>query len=300
MRIAVTGRIGQVVQALLERGPALGVEVVPIGRPELNLADLTTIEPALRVTAPDVVVSAAAYTAVDQAESEPELAQAVNARGAGAVAVAAAALGVPVVHLSTDYVFPGDLDRPYREDDPTGPMGAYGRSKLAGERAVAAATPRHVILRTSWVYSPFGVNFVRTMLRLAQIRETVAVVADQHGSPTSAHDIADAVVRVCRNLTQHEHTEFYGVFHMAGTGYTTWAGFGEAIFEASRLHGGPAAQVERIPTSAFPTPAKRPANSRLDCTKLGAIHGVVLPRWQPSVAACVSRLIAAAEQERSR
>ena len=300
MRIAVTGRIGQVVQALLERGPALGVDVVAVGRPELNLADLKTIEPALRVTAPDVVVSAAAYTAVDQAESEPELAQAVNARGAGAVAVAAAALGVPVVHLSTDYVFSGDLDRPYREDDPTGPMGAYGRSKLAGERAVAAATPRNVILRTSWVYSPFGVNFVRTMLRLAQTRETVAVVADQHGSPTSAHDIAEAVVQVCHNISDDNDAELYGLFHMAAAGFTTWAGFAEAIFAASRLHGGPAARVEPIPSSAYPTPAKRPSNSRLDCMKLQTVHGVVLPDWKASVATCVSRLVAPADNEQGR
>ena len=300
MRIAVTGRIGQVVQALLERGPALGVKVVAVGRPELNLADLATIEPALRATAPDVVVSAAAYTAVDRAETEPELAQAVNARGAGAVAIAAAGLGVPVVHLSTDYVFSGELDRPYREDDQTGPTGAYGRSKLAGEAEVAAATARHVILRTSWVYSPFGANFVRTMLRLAQTREAVAVVADQHGSPTSAHDIADAVLRVCRNISERDGAGLYGTFHMAGTGYTTWAGFAEAIFAASRSQGGPAARVQPIPTAAYPTPARRPANSRLDCTKLRAVHGVALPKWEPSVARCVSRLVAPAHKEQGR
>lgn len=296
MRIAVTGRSGQVAQALVERGPVLGVDVVTAGRPELDLTQFATIEPALRAAAPDVIVSAAAYTAVDKAESEPELADTVNAKGAGAVAAAAAVLGLPIVHLSTDYVFSGDLDRPYREDDATAPAGAYGRSKLAGEAEVAAATPRHVILRTAWVYSPFGVNFVRTMLRLAQTRDAVAVVADQQGSPTSAHDIADALVKVCRNLESGQAAGLYGVFHMAGAGYTTWAGFAEEIFDASRIRGGPAARVEPIETAAYPTPAKRPANSRLDCSKLRAVHGVALPDWRGSLVPCVSRLVAAGKE----
>lgn len=300
MRIAVTGRTGQVAQALLERGSAAGYEVVAVGRPRLDLAASKTIEPALRAAAPDVVVSAAAYTAVDKAESEPELAFAANARGAGAVAAAAATLGVPVVHLSTDYVFSGDLERPYREDDLTGPVGAYGRSKLAGEAEVAAATPKHVILRTAWVYSPFGANFVRTMLRLAQTRDAVGVVADQHGSPTSALDIADGILQVCRNLHGRDDGGLYGVFHMAGGGYTTWADLAEAIFTISREHGGPSARVERISTSAYPTPAKRPGNSRLDCAKLRAVHGIAMPEWHHSVAACVARLTAASHKEQDQ
>lgn len=301
MRIAVTGTLGQVAQALQERGPARGVEIVALGRPALDLMAPETIGPALRSAKADVIVNAAAYTAVDKAEGEPEIADAVNARGAGAVAAAAAALGVPVVHLSTDYVFAGDLDRPYREDDPTGPTGAYGRSKLAGEAAVAAATPDHVILRTAWVYSPFGANFVKTMLRVAATRDTVTVVADQHGSPTSALDIADAVLQVCSNLqSRPAEASLRGVFHMAGTGYTTWAGFAQAIFEASAAHGGPAARVDSIPTSGYPTPARRPANSRLDCGKLLAVHGVGLPEWRASTAATVERLVAAAVQEHQR
>jgi len=200
LRIAVTGTKGQVAQALQERGRDRGVEVVALGRPDLDLMAPATVAPALRAANAEVVVNAAAYTAVDKAESEPEVVDAVNARGAGAVAAAASALGLPLVHLSTDYVFAGDLDRPYREDDPTGPTGAYGRSKLAGEAAVAAATPDHAILRTAWVYSPFGANFVKSMLRLAATRDTIGVVADQHGSPTSALDIADAVLQVCTNL----------------------------------------------------------------------------------------------------
>jgi dTDP-4-dehydrorhamnose reductase len=301
LRIAVTGTKGQVAQALRERGPARGVEIVALGRPDLDFMAPETVAPALRRAKADVVVNAAAYTAVDKAESEPDVADAVNRLGARAVAAAAAALEVPVVHLSTDYVFAGDLDRPYREEDPTGPTGAYGRSKLAGEAAVAAATPDHVILRTAWVYSPFGANFAKTMLRLAGTRDTVTIVADQHGSPTSALDIADAVLQVCSNLqARAAEAALRGVFHMAGAGYTTWAGFAEAIFEASAARGGPAARVEPIPTSAYPTPARRPANSRLDCGKLLAVHGVALPDWRASTVATVERLVAAAAQEHQR
>jgi dTDP-4-dehydrorhamnose reductase len=292
LRIAVTGTQGQVAQALRERGAGYGAEVVTLGRPDLDLMDPATVAPVLRAARPDIVVNAAAYTAVDRAESEPEVAEAVNGRGAGAVAAAAVALGVPIVHLSTDYVFAGDLDRPYREDDPTSPTGAYGRSKLAGEAAVAATAKNHVILRTAWVYSPFGANFVKTMLRLAGTREVVTVVADQHGSPTSALDIADGIVAVCRNLAERPNdARLRGVFHMAGTGYTTWAGFACAVFEAAAAHGGPSARVDPIPTSAYPTAAKRPANSRLDCGKLRALHGIALPNWRTSTTACVARLL---------
>jgi dTDP-4-dehydrorhamnose reductase len=298
VRIAVTGCTGQVAQALLERGPALGAEVIALGRPQLDLTAVDSIEPTLRAAAPDVIVSAAAYTGVDMAESEPDLAHAVNARGAGAVAEIAAVLGVPIVHLSTDYVFSGDLGRPYREEDGTDPVGAYGRSKLAGELAVAAATPNHIILRTAWVYSPFGANFVKTMLRLAQTRDVVSVVADQHGSPTSALDIADAIVAVCRTITACEDDQrLRGIFHMAGGGYTTWARFAEVIFASSRAHGGPSARVQPIATSEYPTPAKRPSNSRLDCTKLRTVYGVALPEWEASAAACVARLVADSETE---
>jgi dTDP-4-dehydrorhamnose reductase len=299
VRLVVTGSRGQVARALVERAPGLDAEVVTCGRPELDLLDLTTIEPALRAARPNVVVSAAAYTAVDKAESEPELAHAINARGAEAVAAAAAALGVPVVHLSTDYVFGGDLDRPYREDDATGPLGAYGRTKLAGELAVATAHPDHVILRTAWVYSPFGGNFVSTMLRLSRSRDVVTVVADQHGSPTSALDLAGGIITVCRNLVaQRRNERLRGVFHMAAAGYTTWAGFAEAIFAASASCGGPSARVEPIPTSAYPTAARRPANSRLDCAKLERVHGIALPEWRRSTEACVARLIEAELEQR--
>ncbi|ATR19527.1 dTDP-4-dehydrorhamnose reductase (plasmid) [Roseomonas sp. FDAARGOS_362] len=292
MRIAVTGRDGQVARALRERAQAAGVSIVALARPELDLARPDTVLPALHAASADVVVNAAAYTAVDKAESEPDQAQLVNATGAGAVAAAAAKLGIPVIHLSTDYVFDGQLDRPYREDDATGPIGAYGRSKLAGEKAIAAAQPDdHVILRTAWVYSPFGVNFVKTMLRLAATRDEISVVADQHGSPTSALDIADAVLQVARNLLGSRDPALRGVFHLSGSGYTHWAGFAAAIFEFSAHRGGPEARVKPIATAEYPTPARRPANSRLDCAKLARVHGITLPDWRLSSEACIGRLL---------
>src|ERR1700757_3481567 len=200
MRIAVTGKAGQVVTSLKERGALLGHEIVAVGRPELDLARPETIAPVLRAAKPDVVVSAAAWTAVDKAEAEREAAFAANVGGAGAVAAAAAALGVPLIHLSTDYVFDGTKQAPYVETDPVAPLGVYGASKEAGERAVLAAHPGAVILRTAWVYSPFGANFVKTMLRLAETREEVGVVADQRGNPTSALDIADGVIALAERL----------------------------------------------------------------------------------------------------
>jgi dTDP-4-dehydrorhamnose reductase len=291
LRLVVTGTQGQVVRALVEHAPVAGVEVVTVGRPSLDLLQPAGILPALRAARPAVIVNAAAYTAVDLAESHAAEAQAINATAAGEVARAAATLGVPVVHVSTDYVFDGSLDRPYREDDPTSPIGEYGRSKLLGEHAVAAATQDHAILRTAWVYSPFGKNFVRTMLTLAASREEINVVADQHGSPTSAHDIADGVIKVARNLKVDKSAGLRGVFHMTAQGETVWAEFAEAIFALSGAAGGPSARVKRIPTSDYPTPARRPANSRLDNTRIARLHGVVLPHWRDGLKQCIARLV---------
>jgi dTDP-4-dehydrorhamnose reductase len=292
MRIAVTGRDGQVVRSLIERAPELGHEIVPIGRPELDLsAEADSIRRALADTSPDAIVSAAAYTAVDRAESERDLAFAVNERGARAVSEAANNLNVPLVHLSTDYVFDGSKATPYVETDATGPAGVYGASKLAGEHAVLAAHDNSAILRTAWVYSPFGANFAKTMLRLANDREEVAVVADQQGNPTSALDIADGVLRVVANLAASDSVDQRGIFHMTATGEGTWADFAEAIFSASAAAGGPSARVRRISTADYPTPAKRPANSRLDCSKLQSAHGVRLPDWRTSASMTVGRLV---------
>jgi dTDP-4-dehydrorhamnose reductase len=217
------------------------------------------------------------------------------------VARAAKELGVPVIHLSTDYVFDGRLDRPYRQDDATGPLGVYGKSKLAGEAAVAAGNGDHVILRTSWVYSPFGKNFVRTMLALAAKRDEIAVVSDQRGAPTNALDMADGILAVAKNLiAKPASPELRGVFHITGRGETNWAEFATAIFDASAAIGGPSARVLPIPASAYPTPARRPANSRLDNSHLAKVHGVRLPLWQQSLQDCVRRIVVQDHQQKDR
>ena len=291
IRIAVTGWTGQVVRAMLERVPP-GMEVVALRRPDLDLAIPGKVAPVLRAARPDLIVNAAAYTAVDQAESEPDLAMRINGQAAGEAAQAAAILGIPMIQLSTDYVFDGRLDRPYREDDPTGPVSAYGASKLAGEQAVAAATANHAILRTAWIYSPFGKNFVGTMLRLAETRSEIGVVADQHGNPTSALDIADGIFSVARNLiARPDDASLRGVFHLVASGEAAWADVAEAIFAERETRGGAPVTVKRITTADYPTPARRPANSRLDTGKLTERHGVTLPQWRPSLQACVRRLV---------
>jgi dTDP-4-dehydrorhamnose reductase len=291
MRIAVTGKQGQVVSALIEVGPKLGVEIFPVGRPELDLLSPETVQPALANIRPNIIVNAAAYTAVDQAEKEPEAAMAVNAGGATAVADAARTLGVPIVHLSTDYVFDGRKSTPYIEQDQVAPANVYGASKLAGEAAVTAATRDHVILRTAWVYSPYGKNFVRTMLTLAQSRDEVSVVADQYGCPTYAHDIAVGIVAIGRNLLDRPHCEqLRGIFHLACAGETNWAGFASAIFESLHLLGKRVPKVTPITSAQYPTPARRPANSRLDCSKLERGYNIRLPSWRTSLMACLERL----------
>lgn len=293
MRILVTGTEGQVARALVERAAGQpDLSVVLFGRPALDLARPDEIAAALRAAEADLIVNAAAYTAVDKAEGEPDLAMRVNAEGAGAVAAAAAARGIPVVQLSTDYVFDGTKASGYREADPVGPTSAYGSSKLAGEAAVLAANPDAAVLRTAWVYSPFGANFAKTMLRLAADREEVGVVADQFGAPTSALDIADGVLRVARNLVAEPgRTELRGVFHMTAVGRASWADFAEAVFEESRVLGGPFARVRRIATVDYPTPARRPANSQLDSGEIARVHGVVLPFWRDAVRPIVARLV---------
>jgi dTDP-4-dehydrorhamnose reductase len=261
-RLIVTGRDGQVVRALLERGALTGsFEVVALGRPLLDLGDPQGIGPALEQARPDVIVSAAAYTAVDRAEADAAAAHAVNAIAPGRIAATADALGVPLVHLSTDYVFDGTKTAPYREADPVGPASVYGRTKLAGERAVAEATGNHVVLRTAWVYSPFGRNFLKTMLQLAESRERIDVVDDQLGNPTSALDIADGILAVAGNLLDSGDAALRGVFHMTGAGSASWADFAAEILAVSARHGGPAAVRPSPGSTAGSSKAGTPCGS---------------------------------------
>jgi len=289
VKILVTGREGQVARSLAERGSAH--ELVFAARPDFDLADAGSIARTIENARPDLVISAAAYTAVDNAEDESELAMAINGEAPGHIGRAAASVGAPVLHLSTDYVFDGSGERAWREDDPTGPVGVYGQTKLAGENALAASGADYAILRTAWVYSPFGGNFVKTMLRLAENREELNVVNDQYGNPTSALDIADALLAVAarwQDALGHGANEIY---HFAGTGSTNWADFARAIFADSGKGGGPTCEVTGIPSSDYPTKAQRPANSRLDSAKFADVFGYAAPKWQESLEETVARLL---------
>lgn len=293
MRLLVTGTTGQVARALKAR-ERVGLEISLLGRPQLDLAEPADLTPLFVQRRPDVVVSAAAYTQVDKAETETDLAFRINADGAGAVARAADASGAPVIHLSTDYVFDGAAARRLTEDEPTGPVNAYGASKLAGEEQVARATGNHAILRTAWVYAPLGSNFVRTMLRVAKTNAELRVVDDQHGVPTSALHIAEAIETVAFNLTAEPHDDaLRGVFHLTASGpSTTWAGFASEIFRLSSERGGPAAKVVPIPSADYPTAARRPAWSSLDPSKLAERHGVTLPDWRLALAEVIDQIAA--------
>lgn len=291
-RMVVTGREGQIVCSLLERGALNGVfDIMALGRPQLDLCDPQGIDSALRQARPDVIVSAAAYTAVDRAETEEAEAHAVNAIAPGRIAATAAKLGVPVIHLSTDYVFDGEKTEPYLETDSVGPTSVYGRTKLAGERAIAEAAENHVILRTAWVYSPFGRNFLKTMLQLAESRDRINVVDDQVGNPTSALDMADGILTIADALLSSNSVHLRGLFHMTGSGSTSWADFAREIFAASARHNGPFAAIEKIPSTAYPTPAHRPVNSRLDCSKLESAYSIRLADWKASTITTVERVL---------
>ncbi|MGJ8569289.1 MAG: dTDP-4-dehydrorhamnose reductase [Hoeflea sp.] len=292
MRIAVTGKHGQLARSLQERAATdAGLSLVCLGRPELDLSQPGSIVQALIACDADLVINAAAYTDVDKAESEADAAFAVNAAGAGAVAGAAADLGLPVIQISTDYVFDGKASVPYPETAVTNPVSVYGASKLAGEAAVAAANRKHLIIRTAWVYSPFGKNFVKTMLRLAGERDTVRVVDDQCGNPTSALDLADGVLAAARTVLQPGFTD-WGIYNITGSGTTSWAGFAAHVFAESGRASGASATIEPIPGSSFDTAAKRPSNSRLDCTKAEKIFGYRAPDWRQSCSIIVKRLLA--------
>ncbi|NRQ18230.1 dTDP-4-dehydrorhamnose reductase [Ensifer sesbaniae] len=290
-KVIVTGCEGQVARSIIERAMHLReLEFVTIGRPELDLADPAGLTKKLVDLKPNAIVSAAAYTAVDKAEGDVKTAFRINGEAPREIAKAASVLRIPLVHLSTDYVFDGSKSDPYSETDLTCPVSVYGASKLLGEQAIADTTDNYAVLRTAWVYSPFSRNFLLTMLRLAQDREEISVVDDQHGNPTSALDIADGVIAVVQNLIASDASELRGTFHMTASGTASWADFASYIFAVANDLGIPTSRVRRISTNEYPTPARRPANSRLSCERLADIHGVRLPDWQASTMAVIKRL----------
>lgn len=278
--LLVFGRTGQVARELARRAP----EARFLGREDADLMQPDTCAAAIREAAPRAVINAAAWTAVDRAEAEPEAARTVNAEAPGAMARACAASAIPFLHVSTDYVFNGSGTRPWREDDPTGPLGAYGATKLAGERAVAAAGGQWAVLRTSWVFSAHGTNFVRTMLRLGAERPRLTIVADQTGGPTPAADIAAALLAMAQAMT--EDPAKGGTYHFAGAPDVSWADFAREVFRQAGLP----TEVADIATADYPTPARRPANSRLDCARIRRDFGISRPDWREGLAAVLAEL----------
>jgi dTDP-4-dehydrorhamnose reductase len=287
MKIALFGCGGQV-------GWELQRSLAPLG--EVTALDFDTAPPAdftrpdalaalVRSLRPDVIVNAAAHTAVDKAESEPDLARTINATAPCVLAREAAALGAWLVHYSTDYVFDGSGDQPRSEDAPTGPLSTYGRTKLEGEELIRASGCRHLILRTSWVYAARGGNFARTMLKLAAERERLTVIDDQIGAPTGADLLADITAQALRTLQQQPGLG--GTYHAVAAGETSWHGYARHVIEWARAHGHPVKvapdAIEPVPTTAFPTPAQRPLNSRLATDRLRATFGLTLPHWQLGV-----------------
>lgn len=287
-RWLVTGGTGQVGLAL-QRNPPPDVEIFAPGRDLLDLATLSPLEPLLEGAT--AIVNCGAYTAVDKAESEPELAHQINAEAPGRLAEAAARAGIPIIYVSTDYVFAADGFGPWREDDPITPASVYGRTKAAGEAAVRAAGGRHAIIRTAWVVSADGHNFIKTMLRLGADRDELAVVADQRGTPTHAGDLAAALAAITARFTA-DPAQPSGTWHCANAGETTWHGLATRVFECAAALGAKVPQrVRAIPTSEYPTPARRPADSRLDCSLLAQEFGLRLRAWEPAVDEIVETLV---------
>ncbi len=297
MKILVLGSNGQVGWELVRSLLPVG-EVTALSRSVADLAQANQLGAVVRSHQPDLIVNAAAYTAVDKAESEQALAWAINATAPGVLAEETKRCGALLMHYSTDYVFDGTLSRPYDEADKTNPQSVYGCSKLAGEQAIAATGADHLILRTSWVYGARGHNFMRTILRLAAERDTLRIVADQAGAPTWSRWIADATAHVARAALQRRVQGNFGsgVYHLAASGATTWHGFASAIVERYQVlcpqHSLAVREILPIPTSDYPLPASRPANSRLACGKIFDDYGIVAPAWQDALQRCLEELVA--------
>lgn len=293
--ILVVGRSGQIASELERATLPPGFTLQARGRDSLDLRRPDAAARAIAESGAAIVVNTAGYTAVDRAETEPDAAYAINRDGAAAVAEGAARARAALIHFSTDYVFDGARPAPeaYREEDPVAPLSVYGASQEAGERVVRARLDRHVILRTAWVYSAVGPgNFVKTMLKLGAERPELKVVVDQRGSPTAASDIVRAVVEIACRIAAGK-SDGFGTFHFAGAGATTRFGFAQAIFGWLAAHGRPVPRLVPVPSSAFPTPARRPANSALDCARVGRVYGILPRPWERSLAECMAELFPA-------
>ena len=288
--ILIVGRSGQLAKCLRELAAVRGQPVVALGRPELDLESRAGIGKLIASIAPSAIINAAAYTAVDQAESEMARAFSVNRDGAAALADVAWQKNIPLIHHSTDYVFDGSKPDAYDESDIPAPLNAYGASKLAGEAAVLAAHPLATVIRCSWLYSPYGSNFVRTMLRLCETQQTVRVVRDQHGNPTSAFDLAEAVLQIAERSAMGDRRATAGIFHLAGQGDTSWHDFAQAIFWERSRRGARIPELVAISTEEFPTAARRPRNSRLDSAKAERVFGIRLAPWRLALKACLEQL----------
>jgi len=281
-RILITGGSGQLGTALARLDWPAGVALDLPGRAELDLADPASIQAWLAANPPALILHSGAYTAVDKAESEPDLAMRINGDAPGLLAAHAAAAGIPIVHVSTDYVFDGSKPAPYDEEDPTAPLGVYGATKLAGEQAVLASGARAVVLRTAWVLSPDGNNFVKTMLRLGAERDSLGVVADQIGCPTSAHDIALAMQAIGRRLLSDQAAPT-GIYHFVNGGAASWHDLAGFVFARAAAAGRKTPQLNAIATADYPTPARRPANSRLDTAKIARDYDIHPPHWHAAI-----------------
>ena len=293
MRILVIGSNGQLGREVCVRGEDQGLDIVPLDLPDIDITNPLAVKELISRSGVSLVVNAAAYTAVDRAESETEIALAVNRDGPAHMAAACDEAGIPLVHISTDYVFDGSKVKPYSETDAVSPLGVYGKSKAAGEKEIRERLEEHVIVRTAWLYGVHGANFVKTMLRLGKEEETLSVVADQFGCPTYAADLADAILTIAGYIREGSSL-IRGTYHYCGRGATTWCDFAGAIFEiASRYESFRVKEVRPITTSEYYTPAKRPANSVLDCSLIAGTFGITPRPWQESLADMLKRLLGA-------
>ena len=291
MKVLITGSTGQLGKALLRQAKESSESVIGLTRRQLDITDTAQLEKVLADHPHSAVVNAAAYTDVDRSEQEPQKAFAVNTQGPSYLAVCCAKYDIPLVHISTDYVFDGTKNSPYKETDPIAPLGIYGLSKADGEDAVRTNCERHVIMRTAWLYGVDGRNFVKTMLKLGRERESVRVVADQYGSPTCNDDLAAAIFVIVRRI-RHEENIPWGTYHFNGNGVTTWYEFAESIFDYARRFGKMRLQrVEPITTAEYPTPARRPPYSVLDCAQIKANFGIAPTPWRQSLKQTVERLM---------